>query len=124
MRPLTDVKQISAPLPPNGTIGLIGGGQLARMLASSAARLGFRTIVLEPGADCPAAQVCNRHIVAAYDDAAALDELQQACDVITYEFENVPLAAEDSHSNAATARVLASCRPPRAPSRSVATSQP
>ena len=95
MRPLTDLKKLSAPLGPNATIGIIGGGQLARMLASSAARLGFRTVVLEPGAGCPAAQVCNHHIVAAYDDPKALDELQQACDVITYEFENVPLSAAD-----------------------------
>ncbi|MEP0941283.1 MAG: 5-(carboxyamino)imidazole ribonucleotide synthase [Rhizobiaceae bacterium] len=84
---------MTAPLGPNATIGIIGGGQLARMLASSAARLGFRTIVLEPGAECPAAQVCNQHIVAGYDDPAALDELQNACDVVTYEFENVPLSA-------------------------------
>jgi 5-(carboxyamino)imidazole ribonucleotide synthase len=93
MRPLTEVKKLTAPLGPNGTIGIIGGGQLARMLASSAARLGFRTIVLEPGAKCPAAQLCNHHIVAAYDDPSALDELYQACDVVTYEFENVPLSA-------------------------------
>lgn len=92
---LTDVKQLSTPLGPNATIGIIGGGQLARMLASSAARLGFRTIVLEPGEGCPAAQVCNRHIVAAYDDQTALNELQQACDVVTYEFENVSLSAAD-----------------------------
>ena len=65
------------------------------MLASSAARLGFRTVVLEPGAGCPAAQVCNHHIVAAYDDAEALNELQNTCDVVTYEFENVPLSAAD-----------------------------
>ena len=82
-----------ASLPPNSTIGIIGGGQLARMLASSAARMGFRTIVLEPGADCPAAQTCNRQIVADYDDEAALVELVSICDVVTYEFENVPSSA-------------------------------
>ncbi|MBT9369316.1 5-(carboxyamino)imidazole ribonucleotide synthase [Rhizobium sp. CSW-27] len=75
------------------TIGIIGGGQLGRMLAMAAARLNFRTIILEPQADCPAAQVANRQIVAAYDDPQALDELAAACDVITYEFENVPVAA-------------------------------
>lgn len=90
---MTDVKTVIAPLPPNSTIGIIGGGQLGRMLASSAARLGFRTIVLEPGADCPAAQTTNRHIVAAYDDEQALAELARSCDVVTYEFENVPLSA-------------------------------
>jgi 5-(carboxyamino)imidazole ribonucleotide synthase len=77
------------------TIGIIGGGQLGRMLAMAAARLNFRTIILEPQADCPAAQVANRQIVAAYDDPAALDELASACDVITYEFENVPVSAAE-----------------------------
>ena len=60
------------------------------MLAMAAARLGYRTIVLEPQADCPAAQVANHQIVAAYDDAVALRELARSCDVVTYEFENVP----------------------------------
>ena len=75
------------------TIGIIGGGQLGRMLAMAAARLNFRVIVLEPQPDCPAGQVANRQIVAAYDDAAALADLADACDVVTYEFENVPVAA-------------------------------
>jgi 5-(carboxyamino)imidazole ribonucleotide synthase len=82
-----------APLPAGATIGIIGGGQLGRMLAMAAARLSYRTLILEPQADCPAAQVANRQIVAAYDDPAGLDELAAASDVITYEFENVPVAA-------------------------------
>ncbi|WP_296744983.1 5-(carboxyamino)imidazole ribonucleotide synthase [Mesorhizobium sp.] len=82
-------------LAPGSTIGIIGGGQLGRMLAVAAARLGFRTIVLEPQADCPAAQVANRQIVAAYDDTAALEELATASDVVTYEFENVPVGAAE-----------------------------
>ncbi|MFC7066026.1 5-(carboxyamino)imidazole ribonucleotide synthase [Brucella rhizosphaerae] len=77
------------------TIGIIGGGQLGRMLAMAAARLGYETVVLEPQADCPAAQVANRQIVAAYDDPAALAELAAVSDVITYEFENVPVRAAD-----------------------------
>ena len=77
------------------TIGIIGGGQLGRMLAMAAARLNFRTIILEPQADCPAAQVANDQIVAAYDDPAALAELAKRCDVVTYEFENVPVAAAE-----------------------------
>ncbi|WP_137930840.1 5-(carboxyamino)imidazole ribonucleotide synthase [Mesorhizobium comanense] len=80
-------------LPAGSTIGIIGGGQLGRMLAIAAARLGYRTVVLEPQADCPAAQVANRQIVAAYDDQAALAELASASAVVTYEFENVPVAA-------------------------------
>ena len=63
------------PLPAGATIGIIGGGQLGRMLAMAAARLGYRTVILEPQADCPAAQLANRQIIAAYDDPAALDEL-------------------------------------------------
>ena len=82
-----------APLAPGSTIGIIGGGQLGRMLAMAAARLGYRTVVLEPQGDCPAAQVCNRQIVAAYDDAFALAELARDADVVTYEFENVPVEA-------------------------------
>lgn len=75
------------------TIGIIGGGQLGRMLAMAAARLNFRTIILEPQTDCPAAQVSSEQIVAAYDDPAALSELAKRCDVVTYEFENVPVTA-------------------------------
>jgi 5-(carboxyamino)imidazole ribonucleotide synthase len=77
------------------TIGIIGGGQLGRMLAMAAARLNFRTIILEPQVDCPAAQVANSQIVAAYDDPAALERLAAECDVVTYEFENVPVDAAE-----------------------------
>ena len=81
---------------PGSTIGIIGGGQLGRMLAMAAARLGYRTIVLDPEGDCPAAQVANEQIVAAYDDAHGLARLGTACDVVTYEFENVPVEAARS----------------------------
>jgi 5-(carboxyamino)imidazole ribonucleotide synthase len=91
------------------TIGIVGGGQLGRMLAMAAARLGYRTIILEPQADCPAAQVANRQIVAAYDDGAALAELAAQCAVVTYEFENVPVAAA-----AALSRNVPVLPPPRA----------
>ncbi|MFU0504999.1 5-(carboxyamino)imidazole ribonucleotide synthase [Pseudaminobacter sp. NGMCC 1.201702] len=84
---------MSAPLPAGSTIGIIGGGQLGRMLAMAAARLGYRTIVLEPQPDCPAAQVANSQIVADYDDRFALDRLARASHVVTYEFENVPVSA-------------------------------
>lgn len=83
------------------TIGIIGGGQLGRMLAMAAARLGYETIILEPQADCPAAQVANRQIIAAYDDPSALAELATASDVITYEFENVPVSAADKLAESA-----------------------
>jgi 5-(carboxyamino)imidazole ribonucleotide synthase len=100
---------MSAPLPPGSTIGIVGGGQLGRMLAMAAARLGYRTLVLEPQAGCPAAQVANDQITAAYDDPAALAELAARANVITYEFENVPVAAAEG-----LARSVAVRPPPRA----------
>lgn len=72
---------------------MIGGGQLGRMLGMAAARLGHRIVVLEPGPDAPAALVAAEHLVADYDDPAALDELADRCDLVTYEFENVPVDA-------------------------------
>ncbi|WP_455270210.1 5-(carboxyamino)imidazole ribonucleotide synthase [Rhizobium herbae] len=96
------------------TIGIIGGGQLGRMLAMAAARLNFRTIILEPQVDCPAAQVANGQIVAAYDDPAALERLAAECDVVTYEFENVPVSA---------AEMLARARPVYPPPKALAVSQ-
>ncbi|HLK23348.1 MAG TPA: 5-(carboxyamino)imidazole ribonucleotide synthase [Caulobacteraceae bacterium] len=80
------------PLPPGSVIGVLGGGQLGRMLALAAARLGFRTVVLTPESDSGAAQVASRTICAAYDDDRALAELAEAADVVTFEFENVPAA--------------------------------
>src|SRR3546814_15307980 len=74
------------------TIGIIGGGQLGRMLAIAAARLNFRTVILDPEADCPAAQVASQQITAAYDEPDALDAPAHAAQVVTYEFENVPVA--------------------------------
>ncbi|WP_375668407.1 5-(carboxyamino)imidazole ribonucleotide synthase [Bartonella sp. AP36NXGY] len=78
-------------LPPGSVIGLIGGGQLARMLAIAAAELGFRTVIFCPEADCPAAQTANNHIVSSYDDISALDHFISQCDVVSYEFENLSL---------------------------------
>ncbi len=77
----------------NSTIGIIGGGQLGRMLAMAAARCGYRTAILEPEQDCPAAQVANVHICAPYDDTDALRRLALESEVVTYEFENVPVKA-------------------------------
>lgn len=87
---------MTAPLPAGSTIGIIGGGQLGRMLAMAAAQLGYRTVMLEPQPGCPAAQVANHQIVAAYDDPVALRELANSCDVVTYEFENVPVLAAET----------------------------
>lgn len=81
------------PLPPGSTVGILGGGQLGRMLALAAARLGFDVAVLEPEPDSPAARVAAHRIVAEYDDPEALEALARVSDVITFEFENVPAAS-------------------------------
>ena len=80
----------SFPLVPGSTIGVLGGGQLGRMLALAAARLGFDVVILDPEENSPAGRVAARQIVASYDDRWALKRLAEACDVVTYEFENVP----------------------------------
>jgi 5-(carboxyamino)imidazole ribonucleotide synthase len=82
-------------LAPGAVIGILGGGQLGRMLALAAARLGLRCHIYEPGADCPAAQVAARTTCAPYEDATALRAFARAVDVVTYEFENVPAEALD-----------------------------
>lgn len=79
-------------LPPK-QIGIIGGGQLGRMMAIAAKYMGYNVIVLDPTPNCPTAQVCDEQIVAAYDDMAAIKALTAKSDVVTYEFENVDLAA-------------------------------
>ena len=78
------------PLPPGSTIGILGGGQLGRMLALAAARLGFDVAILTPEPDAPASRVSKLSIVAPYDDPQALADLARRCDVVTFEFENVP----------------------------------
>ncbi|MFS0877231.1 5-(carboxyamino)imidazole ribonucleotide synthase [Solibacillus isronensis] len=74
---------------PGQTIGIIGGGQLGRMMAVAAKEAGYKIAVLEPTMDSPCGQVADIRIVAAYDDEAALEELAEVSDVITYEFENI-----------------------------------
>ncbi|HHY73742.1 MAG TPA: 5-(carboxyamino)imidazole ribonucleotide synthase [Bacillus bacterium] len=74
---------------PGQTIGIIGGGQLGRMMAIAAKEMGYRVAVLEPTRDSPCAQVCDIEIVAPYDDLEAAKKLVEVSDVITYEFENV-----------------------------------
>ncbi|MGB8818736.1 MAG: 5-(carboxyamino)imidazole ribonucleotide synthase [Rhizobiaceae bacterium] len=80
-------------LQPGSTVGILGGGQLARMLALAAARLGYRVHVYDPDSNAPAAQVANRHFISGYDNHHALREFAAGCDVVTYEFENVPVEA-------------------------------
>ncbi|MEM6333375.1 MAG: 5-(carboxyamino)imidazole ribonucleotide synthase [Planctomycetota bacterium] len=75
---------------PGGTVGVLGGGQLGRMLGQAARRMGYRFVVFDPQAGCPAAAVADEQIVADYDDAAALRRFAGRVDVVTFEFENVP----------------------------------
>jgi 5-(carboxyamino)imidazole ribonucleotide synthase len=82
-------------LPMGATIGILGGGQLGRMLSVAASRLGFKTHIFEPGANPPASDVAHQVTTARYDDAEALAAFADTVDVITYEFENIPTEALD-----------------------------
>ena len=84
---------MSSALAPGSTIGIVGGGQLGRMLAIAAARLGYRCHIFDPHRRPCAAEVSARFTSAAFADEAALKAFGEACDVVTYEFENVPVAA-------------------------------
>lgn len=80
-------------LAPGSVIGILGGGQLGRMLALAAARLGYKTCIFDPDEGATAAQVVNRHVIANYNDKQALRVLANDCSIVTYEFENVPVEA-------------------------------
>ncbi|ETD90946.1 5-(carboxyamino)imidazole ribonucleotide synthase [Rhodobacter capsulatus] len=105
---------MSEMLKPGATIGILGGGQLGRMLSVAASRLGLKCAIFEPGANPPAGQVADRVFTASYDDEAALRAFAEAVDVITYEFENIPTSALD---------LLESLRPIRPGRKALATSQ-
>ena len=81
-------------LPP-ATLGMLGGGQLGRFFVAAAHEMGYRVWVLDPDPHSPAALIADRHLLAAYEDYAALDELAQGCAAITTEFENVPAGTLD-----------------------------
>ncbi|WP_156291021.1 5-(carboxyamino)imidazole ribonucleotide synthase [Oceanobacillus salinisoli] len=85
--------QTSRTIIPAQTIGIIGGGQLGRMMAIAARYMGYKIAVLDPTPNCPTAQVADTQITAAYDDMDAIKQLTEISDVITYEFENVDLDA-------------------------------
>ncbi|MCO4848190.1 MAG: 5-(carboxyamino)imidazole ribonucleotide synthase [Yoonia sp.] len=96
------------------TIGILGGGQLGRMLSVAASRLGIKTHIFEPGANPPAGHVSDAVTTASYDDHAALTAFAQSVDVITYEFENIPTSALD---------LLETLRPIHPGRQALATSQ-
>ena len=81
--------ELESPLNPGSTIGIIGGGQLGRMLAIAARQMDYKTVVLDPDSNCPAGQVADRVIRSEYSDIKASSELAALADVVTYEFENV-----------------------------------
>ena len=82
-------------LKPGNTIGILGGGQLGRMLAQAAARLGLHAHIYCPNNDAPAFEVASARTIARFDDRAALENFACSVDVITFEFENIPLEAAD-----------------------------
>jgi 5-(carboxyamino)imidazole ribonucleotide synthase len=102
------------PLGPGATIGILGGGQLGRMMALAAAKLGYHCHIYCPESASPAAEVSAAVTVAGYDDEAALDRFAAMVDVVTYEFENVP---------AETVRRLAAAKPVRPGVRSLEVAQ-
>jgi 5-(carboxyamino)imidazole ribonucleotide synthase len=87
------MKTLNKPLAPGGTVGIIGGGQLGRMLALAASRLGLKTSIYNDTADAPAFQVTPLATAGAYDDLQKLAAFADACDVVTFEFENLPAHA-------------------------------
>lgn len=102
------------PLKPGATVGFLGGGQLGRMMALAAARLGLKAHIYAPEGDNPAFDVAAARTLAAYDDEAALSRFAAQVDVVTYEFENVP---------ARTAQVIGARHPVLPGPRALATSQ-
>lgn len=91
-------------LSPGATIGILGGGQLGRMLAVSASRLGFETHIFTPEAESPASSVATYTTQAKFTDVTAVHDFAKACDVVTYEFENVPAMTAKSAASAASLR--------------------
>src|SRR3954454_13376192 len=75
---------------PGKTIGILGGGQLGRMFAIAARRMGYRVHAFDPTQDCPTGQIADVEVNAAYDDVAAAERFARDVDVVTFEFENVP----------------------------------
>jgi len=94
------VIETQKPLPPGSTIGILGGGQLGRMLSLAASRLGFQCHIYDPDWAGPAARVSRFESNTAYDNIEAVLSFAQACDVVTYEFENVPALTAKTAANA------------------------
>lgn len=91
-------------LAPGATLGILGGGQLGRMLAVAASRLGLNVHIYSPSSDCPAACVAETVSVGEFDDVRAVLAFAKTCDAVTYEFENVPAVSAKSAASAAPLR--------------------
>ncbi len=89
----------TTPLPAGAVIGILGGGQLARMLILAGAPLGYRFHIYDPAEDTPAGQICAAKTIAAFEDEAALAAFADAVDVVTFEFENVPARTAEILAN-------------------------
>jgi len=106
---------LSSFLPPGSTLGILGGGQLGRYMAIAAQQRGYRVVVLDPEPDGPAQQVAHQAIMAPYDDPEALERLASLCQVVTFEFENVPASSLEPFARHGVAirpgpQVLAICQ--------------
>ncbi|MDE3027957.1 MAG: 5-(carboxyamino)imidazole ribonucleotide synthase [Paracoccaceae bacterium] len=112
--PIPEADPAAAPLASGATIGILGGGQLGRMLAVAASRLGLRAHIYDPAENPPAAEVAHALTTASYEDREALKAFAEAVDVVTYEFENIPTSALD---------LLEETRPIRPGRRALAVSQ-
>jgi 5-(carboxyamino)imidazole ribonucleotide synthase len=108
------MKILDKPIPPGGVIGIIGGGQLGRMLSLAAARLGFKTCIYNDENHAPAFQVTPLQVAASYSDRVILQGFAEICDAITYEFENLP---------ADSIEFLASLKPLRPGAMALTTTQ-
>src|SRR5690348_6767351 len=86
---MTNVKAKQPVIKPGATIGLLGGGQLGRMIALAGRNMGYRFVTLDPTPDSPSGQVSDRQIISPFHDIKGARELAAASDIVTYEFENV-----------------------------------
>ncbi len=91
-------------LEPGQTIGILGGGQLGRMLSQAASRLGLKTHIYAPSIECPAAHISSQFTEGAYDDAESVIAFARQCDAVTYEFENIPSVTAKAASSASPLR--------------------
>src|ERR1700681_4820527 len=94
----------SDPILPGGTVGVLGSGQLGRMFAMAARRMGYRVHTFSPDADTPTGQVSDVEVIAPYDDLDAVRQFAKAVKVVTFEFENVPAPSTEAAAEFAPVR--------------------